>query len=222
MADRKIAPLFVLVFSVILILLLGFYYNEPFVIGSGFHSLRFVLYLVFPILLNIFYFKISWRELGVAKPYLNRTSKRMLFGFAILTPFVVYLIHLSPDYLNAYPYYRNQSVSTFERLSQFSIFTFSTMVGWEFLLRAYLLFGMRRLLENQHRVSSELATALSILWVCTFEVLYHFVKPDLEAWGMLIASPILSWIAFKTRSFFVPLAFHLFIETSFIISIIYF
>jgi hypothetical protein len=216
MQDHLTARLTTLVFGINLILLIGYYYNDPFVIADSFHALRFVLYIFVPLILNQTLLKIPLRDLGFSRPKWDRKVIRWLVVIAITAPLVVALVRLNPNYLREYSYYQNSQTGILSRLTQWLIFTFSTLIGWEWMLRGFLLFGLRYLLVEEGRVKDELAQRLAILTVMTVEVLYHLVKPDLEAFAMLAASPLLSWIAFRSRSFWPALLSHLYIELVFI------
>ena len=58
--------------------------------------------------------------------------------------------------------------------------------------------------------------------VCIFEVLFHIKKPIYEAIGMIVASPLLSYLTIKTRSLWPALTFHLLIELMFGFSAFYY
>jgi len=54
-----------------------------------------------------------------------------------------------------------------------------------------------------------------VLFTLVFEVLHHFAKPPLEALALFAGSPLLSWIALRTGSLWIPLVAHLLIEALF-------
>jgi membrane protease YdiL (CAAX protease family) len=59
-------------------------------------------------------------------------------------------------------------------------------------------------------------TAVVVVWV--FEVLFHLIKPKMEAVGMLLGSPFLSYITIKTGSIWPAFLIHLGVEIVFILS----
>ena len=63
------------------------------------------------------------------------------------------------------------------------------------------------------------AGGIALLFVWAFEVLFHFVKPQTEAFGMLVGSPFLSYVTLKTGSIWPAFLLHLGVEAVFIISI---
>ena len=216
------AKLTILVVSTLITLLVCYYYNRYFIYGGYFHALRLVLYFAIPFIVNQFVLKFSWKDMGIRLPKFDRFLFIVLFITCVLLPMGMSLIFLSDDYLGYYERYRTDAVNPMLRLQAFLIFQFSTLITWEFMLRGVMLFGLMNLLKKEFRAKSHLLVVLPILWVTTSEVLYHLLKPDLEAFGMIIASPLLSWIAIRTKSLWVPLFVHIYIETVFILFLIYF
>jgi membrane protease YdiL (CAAX protease family) len=83
-------------------------------------------------------------------------------------------------------------------------------VTWELFFRGFLLFGLREVLRAGGRDGAD---TIAILVTASFEVLYHFIKPSpLEACGMLLGSPILSYVALRHGSVWIPLLGHVWIE----------
>jgi len=70
--------------------------------------------------------------------------------------------------------------------------------------------------EGLSRKSAE-KIAISFVWI--FEVVFHFIKPEMEALGMLAGSPLLSYIALRTNSIWIAFFLHLCVEFIFIFSI---
>ena len=100
------------------------------------------------------------------------------------------------------------------------LFTGSTLTGWEFLHRGFLLMGLVYILTERERLSAPTASITAIALVWAFEVLFHFIKPELEALGMLVGSPVLSWLALRTRSIWIPFLIHLLVELLFVASLV--
>jgi membrane protease YdiL (CAAX protease family) len=210
----------VLFFSVLVIQFLCRYYSRYFVYGNGFQALIFVLRLGAPLIVVSFYLKIPWKDLGITFPKITRTGLLWFTAVLLLVPACLYIIKLNLSYQSYYNSYSRMSVDAYKR---FAVFTFSTLPGWEFLHRGYFLFGLKKILGSgsaNDRLSEQTSSVMSILIVTGFETLYHFVKPDMEAFGMLAGSPVLSLIALRTKSILIPFLIHLYIEMWFIIYVV--
>jgi membrane protease YdiL (CAAX protease family) len=69
-------------------------------------------------------------------------------------------------------------------------------------------------------IRPETASMMAIAAVWIFEVVFHFIKPELEALGLLIGSPLLSWLALRLRSIWVSFLIHFLVELLFISALI--
>jgi hypothetical protein len=204
----------VLIGSALLIQVLGRYHAHAFSIGHFYYS-WILLRIVLPLLL-VRALGIPFGALGLGLPAFDRFFKILciltLFGL-----FGVYLvIHFSPTYLGHYA--KGWGAVEAHRFGNFMVFTLSTLTGWEFLHRSFLLMGTVYIL-GRHGGISESTTrqaAVSIVW--SFEVLFHLLKPRMEALGMLIGSPFLSYITLKTGSIWPAFLIHLGVEIVFILS----
>jgi membrane protease YdiL (CAAX protease family) len=203
--------LIILIGTAVFVQLIGRYYSVPFLIGGYFDLWKIICILILPLCVARFYFKFSMKDLGLGRPKISRKEILYLLVFLIGVPLVISAVQMSPLYLRYYQEFRNPGVDLSIRWRNFALFTISTIFAWEFLHRGFLLFGIKKLLRPL-QIDETLISSLAILWVMTFEVSYHFIKPDLEAWGMLALSPFLSWLAIKTKSLWIPLGLHLLIE----------
>jgi len=220
--EQNTKKLCIIIFSVLVVQFLCRYYSKYFVYGNGFHALIFVLRFGVPLVVVPLFLKTSWSSLGVCLPKISKTGLLWLAGVLILVPLCLYSIRLNPAYQNYYHTYARSSAAVYTR---FAVFTFSTLLGWEFLHRGFLLFSLKNLLAGEgtaspkNRLSSQTAAVLALLIVALCETLYHFIKPDMEAFGMLVGSPVLSAIALRTKSILIPLFIHLYVEAWFILYI---
>lgn len=219
----KHSQLFILVFSAILIQLCSRYYayNESLIIFGKFFLLIFLLRFGVPLIVNWLVLGLKPSELGLCLPKLSRGWKIFLLVYLILTPAVVAIILTDQSYIQYYANYANDQISAGQRLLSFALFTSSTFFAWEFLHRSYLLFGIKNLMQKFFSQNEKQSEVVAIAWVACFEVIYHFIKPDLEAWGFLLASPIFSWMAFRTKSMLIPMLCHFYIEVLFICYIVF-
>lgn len=214
--SRSASSVPLILFSVLLVQLIGRYYGDNFIIGRSFHLWFFIGRIFVPLFLAFFLLKMSAEDLGLSLPRTSKAWNLFLASALVLTPMIVSLILLDASYLRAYPYYTDASVPAWTRMADFGVFTLSTLVGWEFMHRSFLLFGLYTSLRRWARLESNWAISLAVSVTAAYEVLFHFLKPDLEAIGLLFASPLLSWMAIRTKSFWLPALIHLYIEICFI------
>jgi len=213
--------LFVLIFSVLFVQLIGRYYSYAFIYFGSFNALIFGLRFFIPILLVYTVFRFSWRDLGLGAPKLSKAWKIFLVIYIVLVPVIISTILTDKHYLRFYAQYSNPFQGPWPKLLDFGLFTLSTFFAWEFLHRGFLLFGLKKLLFERMKLDERYAVYISIAWVACFESLYHLIKPDLEAFGLLLASPVFSWIAIRTKSLWIPLLCHLYIEVLFICFVVF-
>lgn len=213
--------LFWFALGLLLLLTIGRYHGKDLVLGEQFQWLRFLLYTVGVFLIAKLSLRTSLKDCGFGLPRISRRLSALLIVCALLLPAIISVILLSPDYLRAYSFYRNPEISPGAKLSHFAQFIFSTLPAWTFLLRGVILFGVSRYLIREHKMKDRSAELICLLVVMGIEVIYHFLKPEFEAFGMLVASPVLSWLALRTRSVWTPFFVHLYLETCFIFILIW-
>lgn len=213
---KALIHLAILIGSLFIIQGLGRYFSDSLMLFDSFNGLLFLTRFGIPISLLLFILPIPWSALGLK--FYPLSKKWIVFCLIVLfvVPLIQSLILLDESYQSYYSYYTNASIPSVERLKTFSLFTLSTFFAWEFLHRAYCLFGIRYLLAEKLKVSASTAAWVAILWTSSFEVFFHFQKPPLEAFGLMIAAPLWSWISLKTRSIWVAVGIHFYIEALFI------
>jgi membrane protease YdiL (CAAX protease family) len=175
--------------------------------NSPFYVFTFLSRIGVPLIINLVYLKFSAQNLGLGFPRFSGIPKKTLAGIGLLAallPGIIFLIRLDSSYVQ---YYSNLNPY------HFLVFTMSTLPAWEFLHRGFLLFGLAAVFKKLKTPSGE---TIAIVIVCIFEVMFHFSKPPLEAFGMMLGSPILSLIALRTQSIWLPLLIHLYIEALFV------
>ena len=197
----------------------GSYLAHHLVIGGSFY-LSWVLLRIAAPLAVVLVLGIPLSELGLGAPKIDRrTGTVLLAGLALLVAAFAG-IYFMQGYFDYYAHSFGVR-GPLDRLLGFSLFTASTLPGWEFLHRGFLLMGILHVLKERDGVPSENAAviALGVVWI--FEVVFHFIKPGLEAVGMLVGSPLLSWLALRTGSIWIPFAVHLAVEGLFIAALIF-
>lgn len=190
-------------------------------VAEGFRPLIFVSRFGIPILLIIFIFKWSWRDLGLGWPQMRKSVWALSAVAFVSIPLIVSLTQHNASYVDYYgASFANPDFSSSERFLRFFVFTLSTFFGWSFLHRSYLLFGGFRLLTERWGLKELQAQSIMIATVASFEVIYHFLKPDIESWALVLGSPLMCWVALRTKSIWVPVFFHFLVEASFIVTMI--
>jgi len=210
----------VLILAVLLVQVVARYHLN-WLVTNNFYWVPFILRFVVPVLLVQLYFRFSWRDLGLGFPKMSRSAWIWTLVAIVLIPFIVSTVRWSSSYIDAYPQYVDDSVSAADRLQRFGFFTLSTFFAWAFLHRVFLLGGLRLLLQSEAKLKEKMAVGIAILWTMTFEVVYHLMKPEQEALGLLIFSPLLSYLAIRTKSVWVPTFLHLYLEACFIFTLVF-
>jgi len=208
--------IFLVVFATLLIQFFLAYpsFTRPFYQGN-FSWLHVILRVGAPTLLMAFFLPFGWRNLGLQWPSLPKKAWIIILGLLALTTLAVMSTKFLPDYVGYYQHM--QRGHPWDAFQRFGVFTLSTLIPWEILHRGFLLFGLFYLLKDH----KDLQWVLPICIVAVFEVAFHFTKPYPEALGLLIASPIFSYIGLKSGSLLVPLLIHLWIEVVFAATMIF-
>lgn len=115
--------------------------------------------------------------------------------------YLIFLIILSiafrfTNLKNIYPLYRKatQGMGYFFFYQMIQLWY---MIGWEFFFRGFMLFGLERSLGRMSVLVQAIAFGLA-----------HFRKPQLEAYGAVIAGVFLGLIALRARSFLPCIILH--------------
>ncbi len=208
----------IILFAALLVQLIGRYHAGELILGGSFYLSWVVLRIAVPVAV-LLALKIPLSRIGLGMPKIDRTTGKIIILVVIVLLGAFGLIYFFDSYFG---YYTGafQAGDRAGRFASFGLFTASTLTGWEFLHRGFILMGVLYILSEREGLGVPVSStaALGIVWV--FEVVFHFLKPELEAFGMLIGSPFLSWLALRTRSIWVPFLIHLFVELLFIASLI--
>jgi membrane protease YdiL (CAAX protease family) len=210
--------IFVIVFTALLVQLVGHYHAGALVIGRNFYLSWLLLRIALPVLALIA-MRIPLSRIGLGRPKIDRRTGGIIILIVVLLFVVFAWIYFFESYFNSYSA-SFQGEGRLDRFISFMLFTGSTLTGWEFLHRGFLLMGVLYILTERERLSAPTASFIALALVWAFEVLFHFIKPELEALGMLVGSPVLSWLALRTRSIWVPFLIHLLVELLFIASLL--
>ena len=222
--ERKdfLSPFILIIVTALAVQLIGNYYAHHFlVMGRHFYTLWIILRIVIPagVLCML---RVPVRELGLGMPGIDRRFRIVFIGmfFLLLAAFIG--IYFYQGYFSSYGgSFQSLSRSKLDRFINFMVFTSSTLPGWEFLHRCFLLMGLSYVFKEKEGLDERTAVLIAMAVVWIFEVVFHFKKPVLESTGLLVGSPILSYIALRTRSVWPAFFSHLLVEILFIASLIF-
>lgn len=219
MASR-VPSFLVLICAALAAQLLGTYHARSFVIGNYFFLGWVVLRIVMPVAV-LAALRVPFSRIGLGLPRFDRTTGRIMVAAAVVLGIAFIGIYFFRGYFSFYSNaFGGSGAGGSVRFANFMIFTGSTLTGWEFLHRGFLLMGLSYLLGEREGVRTDTAAKMAIGVVWVFEVVFHFIKPELEALGLLAGSPFLSWLALRTKSIWPSFLIHLTVELLFIVTLI--
>ena len=215
-------PWVILIITALCAQFLGRYFaTKYFVIGNYFYSMWVILRIAIPVAV-IALLKIPLNDLGLGLPKVDKTMRTVLIGASLLLIAAFAGIYFYQGYYSSYSgSFTSGAGDRAQRFMNFMIFTSSTLTGWEFIHRCFLLMGLSYLFTAREKIDPGTAGAIAVAIVWIFEVVFHFVKPPLEAGGLLIGSPLLSYLALRTGSIWPAFFMHLLVEVLFIASLIF-
>lgn len=210
----------IIVFTALMAQLIGTYHAKSLILGGYFYLLWVILRIVLPIAV-LLALKVPLSKIGLGPPRFDRLTGNLVIAAGIILIAAFAGIYFLKGYFSFYSAaFADPYGSSFGRFVNFMIFTGSTLTGWEFLHRGFLLMGLYYMLSERDTIPAETAAGIAIAVVWVFEVVFHFIKPELEAVGLLAGSPLLSWLALRMRSIWVPFLLHFLVELLFIATLI--
>lgn len=212
--DHK--ALFTLILSALLLQLIGHYFASKYLVIGSFYTLWPILRIVIPVAILII-LAIPLRTLSFQLPRFDKQSLAVVFvavlGLLLMT---FYLANFADAYLS---YYRKgatlEYLQSTQRFERFMVFTVSTVIAWEIFHRGFLLGALRFLLSQKMAVQQKSADIIAMLFLSTFESLFHIKKPMAESIPLIFASLALSWLTIRTGSLWPALIIHFMIEVIF-------
>ncbi len=161
----------------------------------------FLVYGVLPLLIVLLMPKEKLRDYGLGLGDWRLGLKITAFFFVVMVPLVVFASRLS-DFSSTYPMSRGALLS-WNHFVVYQTGYAAYFIGWEFLFRGFLLFGLYKRIGNQ------------AIWVQLIPfVVLHAGKPELEAYGSIIAGIALAVLALRTRSFWYGAVLHAAVATT--------
>ena len=159
-----------------------------------------LLFFVIPIILIKYYFKEDIKDYGLQVGDKKFNLIWTLIG-ALLLP-ILFFASNSPDIVNEYPLTRLVLLNAGLFIS-FSLVYFIYYLGYEFIYRAYLQFGLKR--EDMGKAG----IILILIIQTTITTLFHIGKPLMELIPVAIIGPIFGYLTLKGKSVIWPvLIFH--------------
>jgi len=166
--------------------------------ANGFDYFKFLAWFIAPLIFSLRGFDTGW--LGLRR--WRRVDLVILGVLAAVGVACVLIIPVFPSLQAVYSGWGRFPAKTRCRLAQHAfVWTFSWVIGWEFLHRHVLL---KRLTTVWPRYGW--------LLIPLIEGVYHLQKPLLEAGGMVVFSLVLTPWAAKRRNVLLPFLAHLLVE----------
>jgi hypothetical protein len=162
--------------------------------------MSFLLFFVIPLLLIKYYFKEEKRDYGFQWGNKKFNLIWTLIGFALLPAF--FFLSNDPALLREYPLTK-LIVGNIELIIAFNLAYFIYYIGFEFIFRAYLQFG----LKTEDIRKKGIIIILIIQTIIT--TLFHIGKPMTEIVAAAAVGPIFGYLTLRGKSFIWPvLIFH--------------
>lgn len=218
----RFSPVIALIFTALCAQLVGRYFAHSVLAAGNFYTLWIILRIVIPVIV-LAVLRVPLSSLNLGFPRVDRKfGLVMLVLVAILLAAFLLMYLFAQGYFGSYAgHFSSYRDSRLDRFLNFMVFTSSTFPAYEFLHRCFLLMGLQYLLTERDKIDPAIAATIAIAVVWIFEVVFHLTKEHyLESVGMLIGSPILSYLAIRTRSVWTAFFSHLFVEFLFIASLI--
>jgi len=183
--DWKVAS--VTIFSTLLLI-----FDHYYAITAYKYLDRFLLYLVFPLLVILFLYRENPKEYGFSFGNWKLGLTYTVFGLLVMTPILYYLVKGNTTMKSYYAVLEPGLPWT----------TFLDLVGWEFFFRGWILFAYSRKFGDD------------ALWLQAAPfALAHINKPDVETLSTIFGGFAFGWVAHQTKSFIWPFLIHWFIST---------
>jgi len=165
---------------------------------NGIDWFKFVTWFLIPFALCLR--GMDWGYFGVTR--WKRWDWALLIALGALGVMAVLAINVFPSLREYYPSYSDAPWSQkWEITARGMLWTFSWLIGWEFLHRYFLL-----------RPFAARWPRFGWLIVPVSEGVYHLQKAPIEAGGMVLFSLILTFWALRRRNALLPLLAHLVVE----------
>lgn len=153
---------------------------------------RALFYLVIPLLVIAFIFRDRLANYGFTLGDWRSGLKWTAIFAMVGAPFLI-LVARTPgmsEYYSRFPVAIGRLIPT----------AALDLIGWEFLFRGFLLFGLLRLMGPTAVVAQAVPFALA-----------HLGKPEAETLTTIFGGTLFGWLAWRSRSFLYPFLLHWFV-----------
>lgn len=166
------------------LILLDYYRN----LTPWYYLDRFLLHLAVPVAFILFLFRENPSRYGLQFGDWRTGLKIALLSAVLIFPAVWLAVHITPTLSRYYQPQYNPAVP-------FQLFL--DLLGWEFLFRGWLLFGLERQFGRH------------ALWMQAVPfAIAHMGKPELETLTTIFGGYFFGWVAWRTRSYLYPVLIH--------------
>jgi len=156
----------------------------------------FTLFFIIPLLIIILIFKEKPSKYGLHTGEAKSGIKAVIFLLPLFLPFL-YIASTQSDFIQEYPLpviVRHNR----ELLIIWEVLYIFYYIGWEFMFRGFILFGLER----------KLGSGWAIIFQTIPSTLVHIGKPEGETISAIFAGVIFGILALRTRSMLYPLFIH--------------
>jgi uncharacterized protein len=153
---------------------------------------RTILYFIIPMVIILFVFRQKPGEFGLTIGDWKAGLLMTLLGVILIAP-VLWLVGRGDATMH--DYYRSQATGLPWN-------TFLDLLGWEFMFRGWLLFGLAKKFGPE------------AIWLQAVPfALAHIGKPEVETLATIFGGFAFGWLAWRTKSFLYPLLLHWFVAS---------
>jgi len=156
----------------------------------------FIFFFIIPALIVKFKYKENLIDFGFQKGDSYFGVRFLLIAVPVVLPFI-YISSFQQDFQQEYPL-PLLARENMKYLLIWECFYFFYYIGWEFLFRGYLLFGMEK----------KIGAYWAILFQTLPSTIIHIGKPEGETFSAIIAGIVFGAVALRTRSIIYPLMLH--------------
>jgi len=162
--------------------------------------MSFILFFIFPVLIIKYYFRESIKDYGICIGNIKFNLLWTIIGI-IISPIFLFISN-DPELLNEYPLTK-LALLNIQIFIVFNLCYILYYIGYEFIFRAYLQFGLKKDSNNKY------STVIILTIQTIITTLFHIGKPLSEIIASAAVGPLFGYLTLKGKSFIWPvLIFH--------------